>query len=123
VQVRQAYQGGELPADSEDDIVADEYEEATMRETQPQRAPLQRYVVRSWVRVLCVGCILVLVNCNIKVKPRLCMQARQLSMMSNEAAFQLHNCRNKGRGALDTFVHVSNTLKISYNVVRVKRLS
>jgi hypothetical protein len=39
VQVRQAYQGGELPADSEDDIVADEYEEVTMREMQPQRAP------------------------------------------------------------------------------------
>jgi hypothetical protein len=47
VQVRQAYKGGELPADSEDDIVADKYEEATMREMQPQRAPLQRYVVRS----------------------------------------------------------------------------
>jgi hypothetical protein len=29
------YKGGELPADSEDDIVADEYEEVTMRETQP----------------------------------------------------------------------------------------
>jgi hypothetical protein len=34
-------QGGELPADSEDDIVADEYEEATMREMQPQRAPFR----------------------------------------------------------------------------------
>jgi hypothetical protein len=33
VQVRQAYKGGELPVDSEDDIVADEYEEATMHET------------------------------------------------------------------------------------------
>jgi hypothetical protein len=41
VQVRQAYKGGELPADSEDDIIADEYEEATMRETQPQRAPFR----------------------------------------------------------------------------------
>jgi hypothetical protein len=47
VQVRQAYKGEELPADSEDDIVVDEYEEATMHETQPQRAPLQRYMVRS----------------------------------------------------------------------------
>jgi hypothetical protein len=45
--VRQAYKGGELPTDSEDDIIADEYEEATMCETQPQRAPLHRYVVRS----------------------------------------------------------------------------
>jgi hypothetical protein len=36
--VRQAYKGGELPANSEDDIIADEYEEATMHETQPQRA-------------------------------------------------------------------------------------
>jgi hypothetical protein len=121
--VKQAYKGGELLTDSEDDIVADEYEEATMHETQPQRAPLQRYVVRSWVHALWVGCIPVLVNCNIKVKPRLCMQARQLSMMSNGAAFQLHDCRNKERGALETFVHVSNTFKISYNVVRVKRLS
>jgi hypothetical protein len=42
-----AVQGGELPADSEDNIVTDEYEEVTMRETQPQRALLQRYVVRS----------------------------------------------------------------------------
>jgi hypothetical protein len=41
VQVRQAYQGEELPADSEDDIVADEYKEATMRETQPQRGPFR----------------------------------------------------------------------------------
>jgi hypothetical protein len=31
--VRQAYKGGELLADSDDDIVANEYEEATMRET------------------------------------------------------------------------------------------
>jgi hypothetical protein len=123
MQVRQAYKKGELLADSEDDIITDEYEETTMRETQPQRAPLQRYVVRSWVHALWVGCIPVLVNCNIKVKPRLCMQARQFSMMFNEAAFQLHDCRNKGRGTLETFVHVSNTLKISYNVVRVKRLS
>jgi hypothetical protein len=82
-----AIPGGELPTDSEDDIVTDEYEDTTMCETQPQRAPLQRYMVRSWVRALWVGCILVLVNCNIKVKPRLCMQAKQLSMMSNEAAF------------------------------------
>jgi hypothetical protein len=66
---------------------------------------------------LWVGCIPVLVNCNIKVKPRLCTQARQLLMMSNEVAFQLHDCRNKGRGTLETFVHVSNTFKISYNVV------
>jgi hypothetical protein len=95
----------------------------TMRETQPQRALLQRYVVRSWVRALWVGCISVLVNYNVKVKSCLCMQDRQLSMMSNEVAFQLHNCRNKGRGALETFVHVSNTFKICYNVVRVKRLS
>jgi hypothetical protein len=35
VQVRQPYQGGELPADSEDDIVTNKYEDATMRETQP----------------------------------------------------------------------------------------
>jgi hypothetical protein len=117
VQVRQAYKGRELLTDSEDDIVTDEYEEATMRETQPQRAPLQRYVVRSLVHALWVGFILVLVNCNIKVKSHLCTQARQLSMMSNEAAFQLHDCRNKGQGALEIFVHVSNTLKISYNVV------
>jgi hypothetical protein len=73
VQARQAYPGRELPTNSEDDIVADEYAEVTMLETQPQRAPLQRYVVRSWVRALWVGCIPVLVNCNIKVKPRLCM--------------------------------------------------
>jgi hypothetical protein len=33
--------GGELPADSEDDIVADEYEEVTMHETQPKRAPFR----------------------------------------------------------------------------------
>jgi hypothetical protein len=47
VHVRQAYKGGELPTDFEDDIVVDKYEEATMREMQPQRTPLQRYVVRS----------------------------------------------------------------------------
>jgi hypothetical protein len=47
VQVRQAYKGGELLADFEDDIITDEYEEATMHKTEPQRAPLQRYVVRS----------------------------------------------------------------------------
>jgi hypothetical protein len=35
VHVRQVYKGGELPVDSEDDIVADEYEEVTMHETQP----------------------------------------------------------------------------------------
>jgi hypothetical protein len=51
------------------------------------------------------------------------MQARQLSMISNEAAFQMHDCRNKWRGVLETFVHVSNMFKVSYNVVRVKRLS
>jgi hypothetical protein len=45
------------------------------------------------------------------------MQARQLSVMSNEAAFQLHDCRNKGRGTLETFVHIRNMLKISYNVI------
>jgi hypothetical protein len=39
--VRQAYKGRELPADSEVDIVADEYEEATMHKTQPQRAPFR----------------------------------------------------------------------------------
>jgi hypothetical protein len=39
VQVKQAYKRGELPTDSKDDIVADEYKEATMRETQPLRAP------------------------------------------------------------------------------------
>jgi hypothetical protein len=41
VQVRQACKEGELPTDFEDDIIADEYEEATMRETQPQRAPFR----------------------------------------------------------------------------------
>jgi hypothetical protein len=41
VHVRQAYKGGELPADSEDDIVTDEYEEVTIREMQPQRAPFR----------------------------------------------------------------------------------
>jgi hypothetical protein len=32
--------------DSEDDVIADVYDEATREETQPQRALLQRYVVR-----------------------------------------------------------------------------
>jgi hypothetical protein len=41
VQVRQAYSGGELLADSEDDILIDEYKEVTMRETHPQRAPFR----------------------------------------------------------------------------------
>jgi protocatechuate 3,4-dioxygenase beta subunit len=41
VQVWQAYKEGEYPADSEDDVVADEYEEVTMHEMQPQRAPFR----------------------------------------------------------------------------------
>jgi hypothetical protein len=32
--------------DSEDGVITDVYDEATREETQPQRAPLQRYVVR-----------------------------------------------------------------------------
>ena len=42
-----------IDKDSEEDIIEDVYDIATREETQPQRAPLQRYVVRYSNAIIC----------------------------------------------------------------------
>ena len=70
-----------IDEDSEEDVIKDVYDIATRDDAQLQRAPLRRYVVRYS-------------NGTIKtVQPRFCTQATQLSRMSNEAAFRLHESR------------------------------
>ncbi|XP_066315375.1 uncharacterized protein [Miscanthus floridulus] len=63
-----------IDEDDEEDVIEDVYDVAIRNDTQLQRAPLQRYVTT------------------------------QLSRMSNEAAFWLHESRGLGPGILEAFV-------------------
>jgi hypothetical protein len=44
--IKPSYTEDAINEESEEDVIEDEYDIATREETQPQRAPLQRYVVR-----------------------------------------------------------------------------
>jgi hypothetical protein len=44
------------------------------------------------------------------VQPHFCTQATQLSRLSNEAAFWLHESRGHGPGVLEAFVEVNINL-------------
>ena len=46
------------------------------------------------------------------VQPRFCTQATQLSRLSNEAAFQLHESKGLGPGILAAFVEVNINLSV-----------
>ena len=83
---------------------------ATREDTQLQRAPLQRYVVRYSNGTICYpfGIRYVL-----KLSIRVSVPRRQLSRMSNEAAFRLHESRGQGPDVLETFVEVNINLSVS----------
>ena len=76
------------------------YDVTTREDTQLQRAPLQRYVVRY-------------LNGTKTVQPCFCTQVTQLSRLSNEAAFWLHESRGQGSGVLVAFVEVNINLSVS----------
>ena len=56
--------------------------------------------------------------CAKTVQSRFCTQATQLSRLSNEAAFRLHESRGQGPGVLVAFVEVN----INLSVPKVKHL-
>ena len=55
---------------------------------------------------------LVLSMCTKTIQPYFCTQATQLSRLSNEAAFWLHESRGQGLGVLEAFVEVNINLSI-----------
>ena len=55
--------------------------------------------------------LLVLSMCTKAIQPRFCTQATQLSRLSNEAAFRLHESRGQGPGILEAFVEVHKLIR------------
>ena len=51
--IKPPYTEDVIDEDSEEDVIEDVYDIATREETQPQRAPLQRYVVRYLNAIIC----------------------------------------------------------------------
>ncbi|XP_066377315.1 uncharacterized protein [Miscanthus floridulus] len=72
--IKPPYTDVAIDEDSEKDVIEDVYDVTTRENTQLERAPLQRYM------------------------------ATQLSRLSNEAAFRLHESRGQGPGVLVAFV-------------------
>ena len=54
---------------------------------------------------------LVLSMCTKIIQPRFCTQATQLSRLSNEAVFRLHESRGLGSGVLEAFVEVNKLFR------------
>ncbi|XP_066354092.1 uncharacterized protein [Miscanthus floridulus] len=72
--IKPSYTEEAIDEDLEEDVIEDVYDVTTREDTQLQRAPLQRYM------------------------------ATQLSRLSNEAAFRLHESRGQRPGVLAAFV-------------------
>ena len=51
--IKPPYTEDTIDEDSEEDVIEDVYDIATREETQPQRAPLQRYMVRYSNATIC----------------------------------------------------------------------
>ena len=51
--IKPSYTEDTIDEDSEEDVIEDVYDIATREETQTQRAPLQRYVVRYSNATIC----------------------------------------------------------------------
>jgi hypothetical protein len=87
------------------------YDITTREETQPQRAPLQRYVVRYSNATICYPFGIYYVYSN-GATSFLYPGHKNCQRLSNEAAYRLHESRGHRPGILEAFVEVHINLLI-----------